>query len=169
MFFLYRSFLNLQLKMTLDVLRYAFTLPVRPLWKSDSFLWISDKKQIHLLKISDKKQTQPYKNQTILVVSLLHLNYTGRGFFLAIFWCFKSSSWLVLNLNLLKEKSKVTYSLKVKTAQIHQELRVKMPFCQKVVILTKIRPKIRLFWKKSLISDHGLLKRTIVGALAIIF
>ena len=61
MFFLYRSFLNLQLKMTLDVLRYAFTLPVRPLWKSDSFLWISDKKQIHLLKISDKKQTPPYK------------------------------------------------------------------------------------------------------------
>ena len=34
---------------------------VCPLWKSDSFLWISDKKQIHLLKISDKKQTQPYK------------------------------------------------------------------------------------------------------------
>ena len=67
--------------------------------------------------------------------------------------------------NLLKEKSKFTYSLKVKTARRHQDLRVKMPFCQKVVILTKIRPKIRLFWKKSLISDHGLLKRTIVGTL----
>ena len=71
--------------------------------------------------------------------------------------------------NLLKEKSKFTYSLKVKTAQIHQDLCVKMPFCQKVVILTKIRPKIRLFWKKSLISDHGLLKRTIVGALQLTF
>ena len=67
--------------------------------------------------------------------------------------------------NLLKEKSKFTYSLKVKTAHILQDLHVKMPFCQKVVILTKIRPKIRLFWKKSLISDHGLLKRTIVGTL----
>ena len=69
--------------------------------------------------------------------------------------------------NLLKEKSKFTYSLKVKTAQIHQDLHVKMPFSQKVAILTKIRPKIRLFWKKSLISDHGLLKRTIVGTLLI--
>ena len=42
-------------------LRYKIGFSVFPLWKSDSFLWISDKKQIHLLKISDKKQTQPYK------------------------------------------------------------------------------------------------------------
>ena len=34
---------------------------MRPLWKLDSFLWISDKKQIHLLNISDKKQTPPCK------------------------------------------------------------------------------------------------------------
>ena len=49
---------------------------------------------------------------------------------------------------LLKEKCKFTDSMKVKTAQIHQDLRVKMPFCQKVAILTKIRPKIRLFLKE---------------------
>ena len=68
--------------------------------------------------------------------------------------------------NLIKgKKNKFTYSLEVKTSQIHQDLHVKMQFCQKVVLLTKIRPKIRLFWKKFLISDHGLLKRTIVGTL----
>ena len=50
--------------------------------------------------------------------------------------------------NLLKEKSKFTYSLKVKTAQIHQDLYVKMPFSQKVAILTKIRPKMQTFLKE---------------------
>ena len=65
----------------------ANTRAVCPLWKSDSFLWISD-----------KKQTPPYKNQTILIVSLLNFDYTGRGFFLVIFWCFKLSCWLLLNL-----------------------------------------------------------------------
>lgn len=48
--------------------------------------------------------------------------------------------------NLLKEKSK--YSVKVKTAQIHQDLYVKMPFSQKVAILTKIRPKMQTFLKE---------------------
>ena len=136
------------------MLRFVTTListiiAVRPLWKSDSFLWISDKKQIHLLKISDKKQTQPYKISDNFNLFPCFIWITQEEvFFLAIFWCFKSSSWLVLNLNLLKEKSKVTYSLKVKTAQIHQDLRVKMPFCQKVAILTKIRPKSDFFERK---------------------
>ena len=38
--------------------------------------------------------------------------------------------------------------MKIKTAQIHQDLCVMMPFCHKVEILTKIRPKIRLFLKE---------------------
>ena len=45
--------------------------------------------------------------------------------------------YLISNEEPSKGQSKFTYSVKVKSAQIHQDLRVKKPFCQKVAILTK--------------------------------